>query len=54
VLGINMFAVKQDRIKNEHLRNKLSVCNIADWSGTYSSTALENLRECHPTGFHNV
>jgi len=30
VLGINMFAVERDRIKNEHLRNKLSVCNIAD------------------------
>jgi len=30
VLGINMFAVERDCIKNEHLRNKLSVCSIAD------------------------
>jgi len=30
LLGINMFAVERDHIKNEHLRNKLSVYNITD------------------------
>jgi len=30
VLGTNLFAVERDRVKNEHLQNKLSVHNIAD------------------------
>jgi len=43
VLGTNMFAVEQDRIKNEHLRNKLSVCNIADMVQYQQSSCIGEL-----------
>jgi len=50
-----MFAVEQDRIKNEHLQNKLSVHNIADIVQHLKSNCIdlgyhasENLVECKP------
>jgi len=43
VLGVNMFAVERDRMKNEHLRNKLSVCNITDMVQHHQSNYIRKL-----------
>jgi len=53
VLGINMFAVDRGRIKNEHLRNKLSVCNTADMIQLHWKTcthAIKSIAKPKPSG----